>query len=471
MADSISRQFARWAAHLTYEDLPPAVVDKVKALVLQHLVAATMGAPMPRAKEIVELVKREEGKADGATIIGDGAKATRNGATIANCEVLHVSGLYDSYRMITHPGPVVIAVALTNAELEHKSVKEMITALAAGYEFECRLANDFVPSTSAHGYRPAPIFSTMGAVMVAAKLMGLHEDGIVAAIAIATSSASGLNEAGRVGGGEQALHEPNAAKQGVWAATMARTGHVKGSETSIEGDAGFYNAYAGSRNGKLSYNFQGPMQTDLAKITAGLGQHYEMLTVMFRMYSTAGFNQPVIDLIKEMREQHHIDRAKIDRVTLFMNYLETLYPSPEFPRVPDPSQAYPGSTQYFAAHAAVHGGYPVVGGRRYGPQSGELLEDRAVLDFMMHHVRLVGVHDQPMFSPEITIRMQDGTTYTGAYPYQRMEWNFDQIVERLQECVPGIPGGQGQLDALVELMRTAETLPSTVRMLELTASK
>ncbi len=471
MADSISRQFARWAANLRYEDLPPAVVDKVKALILLHLVAATMGAEMPRAKELIELVKREEGKPDGGTIIGDGAKATRNGATVANCEVLHVSGLYDSYRMITHPGPVVVAVALTNAEIEHKSLKDVIVALAAGYEFECRLANNFVPSTSAQGFRPAPIFSTMGATMVAAKLMDLDEEGIVSAIAIGASSASGLNEAGRVGGGEQAVHEPNAAKQGVFAATMARTGHIKGSETVIEGDAGFLNAYAGSRGGKLKYNFQGPMQVDLGTITAGLGLQYEMLTVMFRMYATAGYNQPVIDLIKEMREQHRINPDEIETVTVFMNYIETLYPSPEFPRYPDPSKAYAGSTQYFAAHAAVHGGYPVVGGKRYGPESGDLDKDAKVLDFMTNHVRLVGVHDQPMFSPEVTIRMKDGATFMGSYPYKRMEWNFDQTVARLQECVPGVPGGQTQLDALVELMRTAENLPSTVRILELTAAR
>src|SRR5262249_5225652 len=158
---------------------------------------------------------------------------------------------------------------------------------------------------------------------------------------------------------------------------------------------------------------------------------WEMLTVMFRMYSTAGFNQPVIDLIKEMREQHRINPTDIETVTLFMNYLETLYPSPEFPRVPDPSVAYAGSTQYFAAHAAVHGGTPAVGGHRYGPISGAPEQAQAVLDSMGAHVRLVGVHDQPMFSPEITIRLKDGTTYEGSYPYKRMEWNFDQTVERL----------------------------------------
>ena len=44
MADSIARQFARWAANLKYEDLPPEVVDKVMSLVLTQMVSAVFGA-------------------------------------------------------------------------------------------------------------------------------------------------------------------------------------------------------------------------------------------------------------------------------------------------------------------------------------------------------------------------------------------------------------------------------------------
>ena len=469
MSDSISRQFGRWAAGLTYEDLPPAVVDKVKALLLLHLVAGVFGAVLPRAQEIVELVKAEDSRSDGATILGDGARATRQGATLANTEIMHVSGLYDSFRMITHPGPVLCAVALVNGELGGKSVKEVITALAAGYEFECRLAYDFVPSVAARGFRPAPVFTTMGAAMVAAKLFDLDEDGMVAAIAIAASSTSGLNEGGRSGGGEMAFHEPNSARQGVFAATMANTGHVQGSELVIEGEAGFYNAYAGNSEGKLSYAFTGPRRIDLATITEGLGSRYLLETVMFRMYPTAGYNQPVIDLMAELKQQHDLDADDIEEVVVSMNLIETLYPSPEFPRNPDPQDARVGwGTQYFAAHAAVNGGYPVVGGATFGPTGDDLENDERVLDFMANRVRLVPVWGQPMFSPAIDVRMKSGMVHSGVYPYERMAFNFDQAVARMQDCVPGLPGGQERLDSLVELMRGAEELDSLDRIFELT---
>src|SRR5712692_6069175 len=194
MADSISREFARWAANLKYEDLPPEVVDKVKALMLHAVTSAVLGAPTAHAKAAVHLTKAEEGKPDGATILTDGSKATRIGATFANSELMHSSSLFDSYRMLTHPGPVLVPAAIVNAELGKKSGKDIITALAAGYELLFRLCDDFIPSTAARGFRPSPLYGTMGAAMVTGKLMDLNEDRLVATIALAANFASGLNE-------------------------------------------------------------------------------------------------------------------------------------------------------------------------------------------------------------------------------------------------------------------------------------
>jgi hypothetical protein len=449
------------------------VVDKVKALILFHLVGGVFGVKSDRAREIVEMVKAEESRPDGATILGDGARVTRHGATLANCEILHVSGLIDSFRMITHPGPVLIAVALVNAELGNKTVRDMITALAAGYEFACRLADDFVPSIAAHGFRPAPIFSTMGAALVAGKLMDLDEDGLVAAIAVAANSASGLNEAGRTGGGEIALHEPNAARQGVFAALIAKTSPIKGSERVIEGDAGFYNAYAGSRNGVLSYVFSGPRHINLASITDELGLRYKLLGVMFRLYSTAGFNQPVIELMTELRQQHEISPDDIEEVVVFVNYLETLYPSPEFPRATPSLEDIGNSvgqntpTQYFASYVAVNGTFPVIGGVT-AQQAGDY--QQLVLDFMVNRVRLVPVHDQPMFSPKISVKLKNGMTHQGNYPYARMEWDFGQLIKRLDDCTPGLPGGRHRLRTLIETMQKAETLASVGPLIRATGT-
>jgi 2-methylcitrate dehydratase PrpD len=468
VADSISRQFARWAANLRYEDLPPEVVDKIKALMLHALTSAVLGAPMAHARASVRLTLAEEGKPDGATILFYGAKASRIGATYANAELMHTSRLFDSYRMLTHPGPVLIPAAIVNAELEKRNGRDIITALAAGYEAVFRLCDDFIPSTAAHGFRPSPLYCTPGAAMVTGKLMGLSEDGLVTAIALAANFASGLNEGPRVGGSEMSIHEPQAARNGVFAGVIARTGHIKGAETSIEGKAGFYNAFTGSSTGKLTYAFRGPLRTDIASVTANLGQLYKLPAAMFRMYPTPAFNQPVIDLMAEMKRRHNLNPDDIAEVTVAMNWIETLYPSPAFPRYTDWNQPRIGGTHYFAAHAAVNGGYPVVGGKALGRTGGNPEEDRKVLEFMNSRVKLVQEKDRAMFSPEITVKMKNGTTYTDQYPYERMAWNFDQLVARLQDCLPGYALGKSRFDALVETIRRADRLTSMEPIFQVT---
>ncbi|MFN8556351.1 MAG: MmgE/PrpD family protein [Dehalococcoidia bacterium] len=468
MADSISRQFARWTANLRYEDLPPAVVDKVKALLLHALTSAVLGGATANAKDAIALTKAEEGKPDGATILTDGGKATRIGATFADAELMHSSLLFDSYRMLTHPGPVLVPAAMVNAELEGRDGKEVITALAAGYEFLFRLCDDVIPSTAARGFRPSPLYCTMGAALVTGKLMGLDEEGLVATIALAANFASGLNEGPRAGGNETSIHEPQAARNGVFAGVIGRTGHIHGAERSIEGEAGFYNAFTGSHTGKLSYTFTGPLQADLGRVTGDLGVRYNLLTAMFRMYPTAGYNQPVIDLMAEMKRQHNLNPDDIAEVTVAMNWIETLYPSPAFPRFPDWNTPRVGGTHFFAAHAAVNGGYPVVGARSLGPGGVRPEEDQGVLDFMASKVRLVQETDRPMFSPGITVTMKDGTVHRGEYPYARMEWDLDQLVARLMDCLPGYALGTAGFTALVAAVRGAEDLPSVERLIEVT---
>ncbi len=207
---------------MRYEDLPPEVVDKIKALMLHALTSAVLGAATEHAKQVVQLALAEEGKPDGATILVDGGRACRIGAAFANAELMHTSRLFDSYRMLTHPGPVLIPAAIVNAELEKRNGREIITALAAGYEFAFRLCDAFIPSTAARGFRPSPIYGTLGAALVTGKLLGLNEEGLTATIALAANFASGLNEGPRTGGNELSIHEPQAARNGVFAGVMAR---------------------------------------------------------------------------------------------------------------------------------------------------------------------------------------------------------------------------------------------------------
>jgi hypothetical protein len=102
----------------------------------------------------------------------------------------------------------------------------------------------------------------------------------------------------------------------------------------------------------------------------------------------------------------------------------------------------------------------VVGGKPFGPPGIKPEEDGKVLEFMHSRVRLLQEQDRAMFSPKIVVRMISGATYSGEYPYERMAWNFDQLVGRLQDCLPGYALGRSGFDALVETVRGADSLAS-----------
>ena len=454
MADSLSRTLARFVDTLHYDVLPPEVPDKIKASLLHALVVSFVGAETPHGKAAIELVKEEEGRPDGATILVDGTKATRCGAAFANSKLMHATNQSDSYRMLIHPGPCLIPAALATLELGRRNGRELITALAAGYEVEARIAGDFIPSTQARGFRSSPVYGTLGAAVVTGKLLRLTEDQLVTALALACTFTGGTTEGARAGGREMLYHEPNATRNGIMAALLARE-PVRGSETALEGDAGFYNAFTGNNRGQLSYVFSGPDQVSLDSVVAELGQRWELLHVTPKIYPTAGYNCPVIELMADIRGAHNLPLSEIEKITVDMNWLETLYPSPAFPN-PSRGADSPavGSTHYFAAYTCVNGSYPPLKDRV--DPGGEAPEEDAAVLALMQRVEVVGHQNRPAFAPRITIRMQGGTEYQGEYGGNELEWNLATETRRVRALFDDLPWPREKLEGISQIVTALE---------------
>ncbi len=454
MPDSLSRTFARYVESLQYDMLPPEVPDKIKASLLHSLVVSFLGAETVHGRASIELVKDEEAKPDGATILVDGTKATRCGAAFANSNLMHATNQSDSYRMLIHPGPCLIPAALASVELERCTGRELITALTAGYEVEARIAGDFIPSTQARGFRSSPVYGTLGAAVTTGKLLGLNEDQLVTALALACTFAAGTTEGARAGGQEMMVHEPNATRNGIMAAMLARE-QLRGSETALEGAAGFYNAFTGNNRGTLSYMFTGPDHVPLDSVVAELGERWEMLRVTPKIYPTAGYNCPVIELMSDIRSVHNLPIDEIEKITVDLNWLETLYPSPAFPN-PARSVDAPGvgSTHYFTAYTCIHGSYPPLKAR-ITPGDESTDEEAAVID-LMRLVEVIGHQDRPAFAPRVTVFLRGGTEYRGEYRGDELEWNLATETRRLRTLFDDLPWPREKLESLSQIITGLE---------------
>jgi hypothetical protein len=443
---SLSREFAAFVANLTYEGLPPEVVDRAKGVTLQALSSALVAQDMPASRQALALMQEEEVGGGAATVLCRGEKLTKGGAAFVNAEIIFAGGKWDTFRMLTHPGIAILPAALVAAEITGASGKEFLTAVAAGYEVMERMAAEFIPTVMSRGFHAGPVFGIFGAAVAAAKLQRLDADKIHSAIAQCVNLASGNLEGARSGG--RSLREGGAVRNALLAVALAKHG-TPGGETTLEGEAGFYHAYAGSNRGELRYSFTGANHSDLAKITQGLGRDWIFLETLYRIYSTAGYNIAHVDVTAKLCEEHNIAAADIERIEAVVNWLETEYPSPAFPSRGIDSPPQVGSTQYFTAWGAAERGYPLLRGGQPGPDE---IDPPAVLD-LMHRVTLIPTVRRTLFGPRITVFTKDGRSFTKEGTGREFIWNFEEQARRIRPVAAGLAIGEAQFAELIDTCR------------------
>ena len=462
---SLSRQLAQWVVGLRHQDLPAGVVDRAKGVTLHSLASVLLGSQSPGGRQAVKLITEEEaGVRDGATIMVDGARVTKGGAAFANAEMAMAGGKWDTFRMLTHPGTSIIPGAFVAAETAGVSGRDFITGIAAGYEVMERLAADFIPTVMARGFHAGVVFGIFGPAIAAAKMMRFTEDQVNSTIALCASLAAGNLEGARSGG--RALREGGAVRNAMLAVALARQGHV-GGETVLEGDAGFYHAYAGNNTGRLTYSFVGDTQTSLDKITAALGKDWIFLETLYRIYSTAGYNIAHVDVTAKLCEEHDIGYQDVDRVEAVVNWLETQYPSPAFPSRREDLESKPGSTAYYTAYGVVKRGYPVLKAQVDPAGAGDPPE---VLD-LMKRVTLIPSHRMTLFGPRITIYTKDGKSYTKQSTGREFIWDFDEEARRIRGVVPGLPIPAAQFEDIIATCRDLDRQDRADRLIGLTLKK
>ena len=459
---SISRRLSRWVAGLAYSDIPPEVLDRARGVTLQGLSSCLLGRGFPETRQAVRLVEEEElGCGGTTTALVDGRRFSRAGAAFINSEMMFAGGKWDTFRMVVHPSCAILPAALTAAEATRCSGREFLTGVAAGYEVTQRLAADFVPTIMARGFHAGPVFSIFGAAVAIAKIMGLDAEQVHGTLAQCVNLAAGNLEGGRSGG--RSVREGAAVRNALLAVGLARQG-IPGGETVFEGEAGFYFAYAGNREGRLSHSFTGQRNADFTAITAKLGEHWVFLETLYRIYSTAGYNIAHVDVTAALCQRDHIRPEDVDRVECVVNWLETQYPSPAFPSRrtdTDPAREQP---QYYAAHAILTRSFPVT--KNVQQRVGEA--DPQGIDDMMRRVRLIPSHTQPLFAPRVTIHTRDGIAHTLEATGREFIMSFDQLAKRLSPIGAVVPVGERQYADLVAECRQISHAKDVGRLIALT---
>ena len=209
-----------------------------------------------------------------------------------------------------HLGVSVFSAALAVAEQVGASGRDFLTASVVGFEVAARLAMALKPTEHyGRGFHPTATCGTFGAAASAAKLLGLSEAQLLSALGIAGSQSAGSMEFLAEGAWTKRLHPGWAAFSGVHAALLAKEGFI-GPRTILEGRDGFLKAYG--------------VRPEPSKISAGLGEDFQILHTAVKPHACCRYTQAPIDAVLNIVQEHDVKPEQVERVTIGM--LETGIP-------------------------------------------------------------------------------------------------------------------------------------------------
>jgi 2-methylcitrate dehydratase PrpD len=208
---------------------------------------------------------------------------------------------FDDTDLLTaiHPSAPVMPTVLALAELNPVSGRDLVTAIAMGFEIECRLGRAVQPALGAIGWHPTGVVGVFGAAIAAGKLLGLDEERMCHAVGLAATQPVGVRE--MFGSMTKSFHPGRAAQNGLLAAFLAAKGYTS-SFQGIEAKCGWARVVS--------------TKQDWQSIADGLGEDYEIYRNSYKPFACGLVVHPVIDGCIQLRNEHNLTADMIERIVL-----------------------------------------------------------------------------------------------------------------------------------------------------------
>jgi 2-methylcitrate dehydratase PrpD len=439
-----SEALAHFASGLAYERLPSRVIEHLKLCVLDGLGCALFATTLPWSRILDAYVAGMGGREESTSWLS-GARVPAANAALVNGTLVHGFELDDLHRAsILHPGSVALPAALAIAEADPELTgRDLMTALAAGFEVGIRAGLSLGTSHLLRGFHPTGTSGTVGAAAAAGRALGLDAPTMAHAISIAATQAAGLMAA-QYESMVKRMHAGRAAQAGVTGARLASAGFT-GIDQVFEADYGGYCATLSD-------------EPDPGALTRGLGEDFETERVGFKIYACCGSCHTTVEAIRRLRAKHTLEAGAVRRVTVHATRATQLHVG--WPYQPKGVTAAQMNLPYCAA-------VTLIDGEAFVEQFTEArTRDPRVIGLAKH----VDVRQAPEFDalgPEgrhrvrVEVALRNGTTIeetvghakgSAADPLSR-----DEVIDkyrRLAVPVLGATGAQGLLDAVLGLERT-----------------
>ncbi|MCE2404356.1 MAG: MmgE/PrpD family protein [Dehalococcoidia bacterium] len=243
--DAMTEGISRYARGLDYEDIDPETVRQTKIRLIDSLACGLASYDYPVGRMVRAVAAGTDGN-PGSTVIGTDHRSSPELAAFANSAMVRFLDCNDTYHSLDsgHPSDQLPGV-LAAAEMAGADGKTVIAATVAAYEVYCGLCDVANISWGDSRWYNAT-WGPIASAAAVSRVLGLSQEQTGHAISIALASHASL---GVITRGDQvplwhACADPNAVRQGVFAALLAREG-MDGPLDPFEGTYGFFDAISG----------------------------------------------------------------------------------------------------------------------------------------------------------------------------------------------------------------------------------
>lgn len=367
-----------------WEDVPNDVRHAAKRSILNFFGAALGGSRDSAVEGVLAVLDRFSGPR-GATVIGHATRLDMLGAAFVNAASGNVLDFDDTHHpTIIHPTAPVAPALFALAESRAVTGDALLHAFVLGVEVECRLGNAVTPWHYKRGWHITSTCGVFGAAAAAAKVLGFNAERMLWAIGNASAQSSGLVET--LGTMAKSIGVGASARGGLSAALFAEAG-VTGPAEPIAGPRGFASVMGNEAN--------------LAAISKGLGETWELSANTHKPYPCGVVLFPVIDACLDLRAQN--PGLDLDAITdIKVEGHSLLCERADRPAVTTGREAQV-SAQHSIAVALIHGRAGVA-------QFEDAIVNSADILALRRKVQVRERSGTPVEAAHVTIALADGRT-------------------------------------------------------------
>jgi 2-methylcitrate dehydratase PrpD len=281
------------------ESVPNDVRHEARRAILNYVGCALGGSVDTAVDRAIQALGPFSGKPT-ASILGRTERMDPLHASLMNGISSHVYDFDDTTpKNYIHPTSPVASALFAYASANRVSGRDFMEAFILGFEAESRVGNAVYPAHYDVGWHITGTAGVFGAAAAIGKLLDLEGHEMICALGLAATQAAGLRE--MFGSMAKAFHPGRAAQNGYAAALLAQAGFTAG-EHGLEGARGFAAVQAA--------------HYDLSKITARLGEDFDLRANTYKPFPCGIVNHPTIDGCIQIHDEHRPEPREIAAVRL-----------------------------------------------------------------------------------------------------------------------------------------------------------